>query len=293
MSKSSNVSVPIKSIVEHWVKKNQVDYPEEIIMAIRYYGIALLNLRFIQLEQLHDISDRITSAIKRVVFSDKPIFNKLDHYRIVDQILYIDIKSAEPDTIEYDITIFKAFTQALIEADDKRIGFSNAICEMIAERVWKYKLKEEVIITPVLQHEIINGVPMQTITGYRNYDIIITMLLMYFHTNDISCDDVFRRMMKPNGSYNNVLEEIFDNFAAHILIDQLDKIAIMEIRRKGIDKETPTEAKCIRDYQKNIFNMVIAENEKLSNTNYGSFIGLVMEPQIRDFFLKIKPLKTE
>lgn len=291
MSKSSNVSVPIKSIVEHWVKKNQVDYPEEIIMAIRYYGIALLNLRFIQLEQLHDISDRITSAIKRVVFSDKPILNKLDHYRIVDQILYIDIGSAEPDTIEYDIAIFKALTQALIEADDKRIGFSNAICEMIAERVWKYKLKEAPTIIPCLQREIINGIPMQTLTGYRNYDVIINLLLMYFYAKGINSDDIFRKMMKPNGNYNKVLEEITDSFTANILLDQLDRIALMDIRRKGIGIEDDTQAQLVCEYHNDVFYTVICSKENLSSIQYRNFISTVMEPQIKNFFLKVKPLE--
>lgn len=293
MSKSGSISVPIKSIIEHWLKENDANYSDEMIMSLRCYGIALLNLRFIQIEQLHDIIDRITSAIKRVVYLDNLILNKLDHYRIVDQILYIDIKSAEPDTIEYDITIFKAFTQVLIEADDKRLGFSNAICEMIAERVWKYKLKEAVVIMPCLQREIINGIPMQTLTGYRTYDVIINLLLMYFYANDINCDNIFRRMMKPNSNYNKVLEEITDSFTANILLNQLDEIALKEIRRKGIDNEDSEEANNIREFQKDIFYMVICGNEKLTDIQYRNFIDSVMEQKLKSFFLKAKPLAKE
>lgn len=293
MSKSSNISIPIKSFIEHWLKKNDADYSEEIITALRCYGIALLNLRFIQLDDLHNTIDKITSAIKRVVFIDKPIHNKLDHYRIVDEILYIDSEAASPDTIEYDINLFKAFTQVLINANDKQIGISNAICEMIAERVWKYKLKETAIITPCLQREIINGIPMQTLTGYRNYDVIINLLLMYFYAKGINCDDIFRKMMKYNGNYSDVIDGIADNFEENGLLEQLNEIALLEIRRKVIDTKSEKEAKLIREYQKDVFYIVVCNNKSLSKFNYSSFIDSIMEPQIKNFFLKVKPLEEE
>lgn len=292
MSKSGNISIPIKSYIEYWLKKNDADYSDDTITALRCYGIALLNLRFIQLDSLHSIIDKITSAIKRVVFIDKPINNKLDHYRIVDEILYIDGEAASPDTIEYDITLFKAFTQALINADDKQIGISNAICEMIAERVWKYKLKETTIIIPCLQREIINGIPMKTFTGYRNYDVIINLLLMYFFAFGINCDDIFRRMMKPNSSFNKVIDEIIDCFSSHELLEQLDKIALAEIRRKGIGVETPDEAELIRKYQKDVFYTIICESETNRKVHYDEFIDSVMEQELKDFFLDIKPLEN-
>ena len=125
VARSENICVPIKAIIDQFLDKNKADYSDEIIMALRYYGIALLNLRFIRIDDIESVISKITSRIKRVIYRDTPVLNKLDHYRIVDEILYIDSEAASPDTIEYDITLFKAFTQALINADDKRIGISN------------------------------------------------------------------------------------------------------------------------------------------------------------------------
>lgn len=89
MSKSGSISVPIKSIIEHWLKENDANYSDEMIMSLRCYGIALLNLRFAQLDELHCIIEKITSGINRVVITDKPILNKLDQFRIVDKVLFM------------------------------------------------------------------------------------------------------------------------------------------------------------------------------------------------------------
>ena len=270
---TKDIKIPIKSIVEDAVLKNGAKYEEEEFNLLRKYFIACLNLGYLKPSDLVLMVNKFVSKIKFIVLNYNNI-NKMDYYMINGSVLYISGSLKDNNFPFYQITFYKAVTEVIFNANDNHIAFSNAICEITAEKIYNMDVNSSRIIMPNKTEEQIGKDKIKISAGYTNYNLIISLLKQLFISKDINENILIRNMFF--NSYDEVLNSNFKGENDELLLNVLDKICIMYIKRKVLKEEDPNEKNLLDKYQ-----IIVNDMFKTIDQNYFAFLALVTSDELR------------
>lgn len=270
---TKDIKIPIKSIVEDAVLKNGAKYEEDEFNLLRKYFIACLNLGYLKPSDLVLMVNKFVSKIKFIVLNYNNI-NKMDYYMINGSVLYISGSLKNNNFPFYQITFYKAVTEVIFNANDNHIAFSNAICEITAEKVYNMDVNSSRIIKPNKTEEQIGKDKIEISAGYANYNLIISLLKQLFISKDINENILIRNMFF--NSYDEVLNSNFKGENDELLLNVLDKICIMYIKRKVLKEEDPNEKNLLDKYQ-----IIVNDMFKTVNQNYFAFLALITSDELR------------
>lgn len=268
------IKVPIKSMIEQEVYRNGCKYEEDEFNILRKYFIACLNLGYIVPSNLAVMVNKFCTKIKYIVTNYNSI-NKLDYYVINNGVLYISGALKESNIDFYEINLYKAVSEVIFNANDEHIGISNAICEMVAEKIYNMDTNETRIILPKTNLEVIDGKHHKLRSGYVNYDLIITLLKQLFICKQINENPTIKAMF--NSDYNTVINDLFKSEDDKLILTVLDKICLMYITRKSKGIIDHSENELINKYQ-----IIVNSMFKEINQFYYAFCALITTDELRD-----------
>ena len=273
-----NVQVPIKDIVNDAMINNGAKYEEDEFNLLRKYFIACLNLGFLKPEDLVTMVNKFASRIKLIALNYNNI-NKMDYYMINNGVLYISGALKDNNYAFYEINFYKAVSETIFMANDKHIGFSNAITNMAAEKIYNMDTNESRIILPKTIEEMQGTEKIKIRAGYENYNLVISLLKQLFISKDINENKVIHNMYFDG--YDKVLNEILHESNDLLLLDVLDKITIMYINRKVHKNINPSEKMLTDKYQ-----IIINETFTKMDQNYLAFCALITTDELREKCMK-------
>lgn len=305
--KSKDVCVPIKDIIHNEMKKYGASYGEYSVIILRQYYIALLNLGFIQLEELESMVDKFVSKIDAINYCEiTPSFYG-GGVEIKDRIMYINTElsdgvtdenyeeisvmidngifdeefdEADIDNIDefenfkFEIEFYKAITAVitdLLNLENK--GVTYIVDEMIAEKVWSMNKKKTRIMMPKSYNENVGSTTITTRTGYLRCNVPISLFKQFCIAYKIN-EYVFFRSMLHSG-FKNAIDEICNGEMKFFLF-LLDKYFSMYASRVVYNKPVQSELNLIENFQSQL-------NKKLKNVDnyYFDFLALVTTDDLR------------
>ena len=275
---SRDIKIPIKAIVEHAMTSNGAKYEEDEFNLLRKYFIACLNLGFMEPKDLVPMVNKFAEVIKFIVLNYNNV-NKMDYYAINGSVLYINARLKEENPSFYEINFYKAVTEVVFRANDKHIGLSNALTNMAAEKIYNMDTNGSRIIMPTTKEEKIGDKTIQIRAGYSNYNLIISLLKQLFICKRINENKVLKDMYF-NG-YEQTINDILNDNNVKLLIDVLDKLMIMYIKRIIMHQTDPNEMVLLDKYQ-------IIINDMFTNIdqNYFAFCALITTDELREKCMK-------
>ena len=277
-NESKEVKIPIKLIVEQAMMSNGAKYEEDEFNLLRKYFIACLNLGFLKPEDLVTMVNKFASRIKFIALNYNNI-NKMDYYMINNGVLYISGALKDNNYAFYEINFYKAVSETIFMANDKHIGFSNAITNMTAEKIYNMDTNESRIILPKTTEDMQGNDKIKLRAGYENYNLIISLLKQLFISKGINENKVIHNMYFDG--YDKVLNEILHESNDLLLLDVLDKITIMYINRKVHKNVNPSEKMLTDKYQ-----IIINETFTKMDQNYLAFCALITTDELREKCMK-------
>lgn len=270
---SKDIKIPIKSIVEQAMNQNGARYEEDEFNLLRKYFIACLNLGYLEPKDLVPMVNKFASKIKIIVLNYNNV-NKMDYYVINQGVLYISGALKDNNSSFYEINFYKAVSEVILNANDKHVGMSSAICEMMAEKIHNMDVNGSRIIMPRTDEEQIGSEKIQIRAGYMNYNLIISLAKQLFISMNINENKVINRMLFEG--FDNVLNELFKDNNSRLLLDVLDKLCLIYINRKVRGEINPSEKILLDKYQ-----IIINDSFKKIDQNYFAFCALITTDELR------------
>lgn len=270
---SKDIKIPIKSIVEQAMNQNGARYEEDEFNLLRKYFIACLNLGYLEPKDLVPMVNKFASKIKIIVLNYNNV-NKMDYYVINQAVLYISGTLKDNNSSFYEINFYKAVSEVILNANDKYVGMSSAICEMMAEKIHNMDVNGSRIIMPRTDEEQIGSEKIQIRAGYMNYNLIISLAKQLFISMNINENKVINRMLFEG--FDNVLNELFKDNNSRLLLDVLDKLCLIYINRKVRGEINPSEKILLDKYQ-----IMINDSFKKIDQNYFAFCALITTDELR------------
>ena len=270
---SKDIKIPIKSIVEQAMNQNGARYEEDEFNLLRKYFIACLNLGYLEPNDLVPMVNKFASKIKIIVLNYNNV-NKMDYYVINQAVLYISGALKDNNSSFYEINFYKAVSEVILNANDKHVGMSSAICEMMAEKIHNMDVNGSRIIMPKTDEEQISSEKIQIRAGYMNYNLIISLAKQLFISMNINENKVINRMLFEG--FDNVLNELFKDNNSRLLLDVLDKLCLIYINRKVRGEINPSEKILLDKYQ-----IMINDSFKKIDQNYFAFCALITTDELR------------
>ncbi len=270
---SKDIKIPIKSIVEQAMNQNGARYEEDEFNLLRKYFIACLNLGYLEPKDLVPMVNKFASKIKIIVLNYNNV-NKMDYYVINQAVLYISGALKDNNSSFYEINFYKAVSEVILNANDKHVGMSSAICEMMAEKIHNMDVNGSRIIMPRTDEEQIGSEKIQIRAGYMNYNLIISLAKQLFISMNINENKVINRMLFEG--FDNVLNELFKDNNSRLLLDVLDKLCLIYINRKVRGEINPSEKILLDKYQ-----IMINDSFKKIDQNYFAFCALITTDELR------------
>lgn len=270
---SKDIKIPIKSIVEQAMNQNGARYEEDEFNLLRKYFIACLNLGYLEPKDLVPMVNKFASRIK-IIVSNYNNVNKMDYYVINQAVLYISGALKDNNSSFYEINFYKAVSEVILNANDKHVGMSSAICEMMAEKIQNMDVNGSRIIMPRTDEEQIGSEKIQIRSGYVNYNLIISLAKQLFISMNINENKVINRMLFEG--FDNVLNELFKDNNSRLLLDVLDKLCLIYINRKVRGEINPSEKILLDKYQ-----IMINDSFKKIDQNYFAFCALITTDELR------------
>lgn len=270
---SKDIKIPIKSIVEQAMNQNGARYEEDEFNLLRKYFIACLNLGYLEPKDLVPMVNKFASKIKIIVLNYNNV-NKMDYYVINQAVLYISGALKDNNSSFYEINFYKAVSEVILNANDKHVGMSSAICEMMAEKIHNMDVNGSRIIMPRTDEEQMGSEKIQIRAGYMNYNLIISLAKQLFISMNINENKVINRMLFEG--FDNVLNELFKDNNSRLLLDVLDKLCLIYINRKVRGEINPSEKILLDKYQ-----IMINDSFKKIDQNYFAFCALITTDELR------------
>lgn len=305
--KSEDVLVPIKSTIIDIMCKYDVSYGELSIMLLRKYYIALLNLGYIDLEDLSDMVEKFVSKIDKIEYcsiaptiygggvriSDSTMFistdltngmtdesfeqlqltededkELFDEYDIdFDDEMDID-EDIDADEARFEIEFYKAVTSVIIDSYESKIkGFSYIVCEMIAQKVWFLDEMNSPIVIPKTMTEMLNDTIITTRTGYLRCNLPISLFKQFCIAYEINENKLFKRMFYS--SFKETLDESC-NGEMKVFLFMLDKHFDMYAMRTIKNDPIESELSLIEAFQ-----IQLGKKLNKSNSGYFAFFSLL------------------
>ena len=275
-----SVQIPIKTIVEQAMQRNGARYEEDEFNLLRKYFIACLNLGYLTPNDLVTMVNKFASRIKIIVLNYHNV-NKMDYYMINNNVLYIAGHLKDSNEAFYEINFYKAVTEAIFNADDTHIGFSNAICNMAAEKIYNMDVNDMRIIMPKTDYDMQGNVKITLRAGYMNYNLIISLLKQLLISKGLNENRIIHDMYFKG--YAEVLNSILDDSTSQLILEVLDKITIMYINRKV--RNTPNESEKVLTDK---YQIILNDSFKMVDQNYLAFCALITTDELREKLLSKK-----
>lgn len=270
---SRDIKIPIKAIVEQAMMQNGSRYEEDEFNLLRKYFIACLNLGYLEPKDLVLMVNKFASNIKLISLNYNNI-NKMDYYMINQGVLYINGALKDSNDTFYEINFYKAVTETVFGADDRHIGISSALCNIVAEKVYNMDVNSSRIIMPKTDEEKIGDKTIQIRAGYMNYNLIISLTKQLLISLGLNENKICKQMFFEG--FDKVLEETFNDQNTKLLIEVLDKISIMYMNRKVRGILNPSEFDLLEKYQ-----IIINDSFKKIDQNYFAFCALITTDELR------------
>lgn len=273
-----DVKIPIKAIVEEAMVLNGAKYNEDEFNLLRKYFIACLNLGYMTPKDLKEMVGKFASKIKLIVLNYNNV-NKMDHYMISNGVLYISGILKDNNFDFYQINFYKAVTEIVFNSNDNHIGISNAICNMVAEKIYNMDVNQVRIVMPKTSYEIIGDKKIEIRAGYSNYNLIISLLKQLFIVKNINENKIIHDMYFDG--YENVLNNILKDNSISLLLDVLDKLCILYIKRIVLKEVNQNELVLLEKYQ-----IILNDMFTLVDQNYFAFCALITTDELRQKCMK-------
>ena len=132
---------------------------------------------------------------------------------------------------------------------------------------------------PQTSTENIGDKKIEIRSGYSNYNLIISLLKQLFICKGINENNVIHDMYF-NG-YDNVVNTIITDNSVKLLIDVLDKLCIMYIKRIVLKEVNPSEMVLLEKYQ-----IIINDMFTKVDQNYFAFCALITTDELREKCMK-------
>lgn len=273
-----DIKIPIKEIVMNAMTINNAKYSEDEFNLLRKYFIACLNLGYMTPKDLNDMVGKFASKIKLIVLNYNNI-NKMDYYMISNGVLYINGALKDNNFDFYQINFYKAVTEVVFNSNDTHIGFSNAICNMVAEKIYNMDVNQLRIIMPKTNYEVIKDKKIEIRSGYTNYNLIISLLKQLFICKNINENKVIHDMFFDG--YENVLNNILKDSSIKLLLDVLDKLCLFYIKRIVLKQVDENEIILLDKYQ-----IILNDMFSKVDQNYFAFCALITTDELRQKCMK-------
>lgn len=275
---SKDIKIPIKAIVEQAMTSNGAKYEEDEFNLLRKYFIACLNLGYMEPKDLVPMVNKFAYKIKLIVLNYNNV-NKMDYYAINNGVLYINGALKDDNPMFYEINFYKAVTETVFNANDNHIGISNALCNMAAEKIYNMDTNGSRIVMPRTDNEVIDGKDIQIRAGYNNYNLIISLMKQLFICKGINENRVLHDMYFEG--YDVVLNRTLTDSNSMLLLDVLDKLCIMYIKRRVMNQTNPSEMALLDKYQ-----IIVNDMFTKMDQNYFAFCALVTTDELRQKCMK-------
>ena len=273
-----DIKIPIKAIVEQAMTTNGARYEEDEFNLLRKYFIACLNLGYMEPKDLVPMVNKFAAKIKLIVLNYNNV-NKMDYYMISNGVLYINERLKIDNPMFYEINFYKAVTQTVFNANDNHIGISNALCNMAAEKIYNMDTNGSRIIMPKTNEEVIGDKKIQIRAGYTNYNLIISLLKQLFICKGINENKVLHDMYFDG--YDSVLNRILNDNNSKLLLDVLDKLCILYIKRRVMNETNSNELVLLDKYQ-----IILNDLFTKIDQNYFAFCALITTDELREKCMK-------
>lgn len=271
---SKDIKIPIKAIVDQSMHANGAKYEEDEFNLLRKYFIACLNLGYLEPKDLVPMVNKFSERIKLIVLNYNNV-NKMDYYMINAGVLYISGALKENNPTFYEINFYKAVTEVVFNANDTHVGISNALCEMVAEKINNMDANGSRIIMPRTDYEVIGDKKIQIRAGYMNYNLIISLVKQLFINKGLNENKVIHDMYF-NG-YENVMKNVLSGNTEQLLLDVIDKLCIMYINRRVRNMPNPSEFDLLNKYQ-----VLLNDSFTKMDQNYLAFCALITTDELRE-----------
>ena len=270
---SKDIKIPIKAIVEQAMQQNGARYEEDEFNLLRKYFIACLNLGYLEPKDLVAMVNKFASVIKLIVLNYNNV-NKMDYYMINGNVLYISGALKDTNDTFYEINFYKAVSEVVLKANDKHVGISSAICEMLAEKIHNMDTNGSRIILPRTVEEQIGNDKIELRVGYMNYNLVISLAKQLFISMNLNENKIINRMFFEG--FDSVLNDTFNDKNSILLLEVLDKISIMYINRKVNGIFNQNEKSLMDKYQ-----IIINDSFTKLDQNYFAFCALITTDELR------------
>ncbi len=274
----TDVKIPIKAIVEKMAKMYDCIYEFDEMNLIRRYFIACLNLGYIAPEQLADAVAKLAKKVKRFEFT-MPKRKGLEYYMIADNTIYVLTGLKQYDAELYDMTIFKAISEAVLGFDEDFACVSNALLEMMAEKVFNMDVNGSRIIMPRTAQYEIGEQKLDLRAGYERYNLTLNLLKQLFICKEINENRLIHDIL--NGSFDEEWGKILADKQVKFLLQILEVISLMDKKRCISKTVNSKELEYIEKYQ-TIINDMFTE----LNQNYFAFCALITSDDLRTSCMK-------
>ncbi len=300
-----DVLVPIKSTILNFMEKYNVSYGELSITLLRKYYIALLNLGYIDLEDLSDMVEKFVSKIDKIEYCSiaptiygggveidgKTMFISTDLSNGMTDENYEQLQLMEDNGIfdedefdsddeidfekaRFEIEFYKAVTSVIIDSNKSNLkGLSYIICEMIAEKVWFMDEKGTLIIMPRAIPETINDTTITTRTGYLRCNLPISLFKQFCIAYEINDNIFFNKMFYS--SFKEILEEVC-NGEMKVFLFMLDKHFDMYAMRTINNAPVDSELSLVETFQTQL-----CKKMNKSTKGYPAFFSFVTTDDLR------------
>lgn len=245
MSETKDIKVPIKRIILDAVEENGCEYDEYLVLLLRMYFIACLNLDFIDLDDLEAFVAKFTQTIKAMeIIDNSQTQRKLCNHIVMNNRLTI----LNGDQPEHAIEFFAAVTEVLFQSKGKENGaaFRATIAETVAEKIENMQIFQSRIIIPKTETEFIGENAIILRGGYQRLNLMITLLKQFFMMMNYNENIIIRRAFYEG--IDTVFDKATEEENAKLLMDALDSIYNLYIDRIENDKCTANEIKLIEHY---------------------------------------------
>ena len=205
--------------------------------------------------------------------------NNLDYYVINQGVLYLNGTLKDNDIDLYEINYYKALSEVIFGVSANYRAFSNALCEMTAEKIYQMDVNSSRIVMPVTTIEMVENNELQLRAGYKNYNLIINLLKQYFISKGFNENKIIKDMFFDG--YDNVSSRVIVSDNDKLIITILDKINLFMLNRKISGKEMKGEKELIDKYQIIVNNLFTKIDQ-----NYLAFCALVTTDDLREKLMK-------
>ena len=189
-------------------------------------------------------------------------------------VLYISGALKDSNDAFYEINFYKAVSEVVLKANDKHIGISSALCEMLAEKIHNMDTNGSRIIMPRTVEEQVGNDKIELRAGYINYNLIISLAKQLFISMNLNENKIINRMFFEG--FDIVLNDTFNDKNSMLLLEVLDKICIMYINRKVKGMINPNEKSLMDKYQ-----IIINDSFTKLDQNYFAFCALITTDELR------------